>query len=147
MPFHFKQKESVAKAARRLCCERIDDALENLKGRDLLKSVYEVRKEIKKLRAILRLMRGEIGKNIYRKNANALRAAANHLTAIRDAHVTLNAFEKLTHHFARKLPARPFPKMKRALRKNCRREEKMFFERGFGFGGETHFRKNEAERG
>jgi CHAD domain-containing protein len=71
-------------------------------------------------------MRGEIGKNIYRKNANALRAAANHLTAIRDAHVTLNAFEQLTHHFARKLPARPFPKIKRALRKNCRRKEKRF---------------------
>jgi len=99
MPFHFKKKESVAKAARRLCCERIDDALENLKDRDRLKSVHEVRKEIKKLRAILRLVRGEIGKNFYRKSNDLFRKVAVFLTAIRDSHVKLNAFEALTRHF------------------------------------------------
>jgi len=126
MPFHFKKKESVAKAARRLCCERIDDALENLKDRDRLKSVHEVRKEIKKLRAILRLVRGEIGKNFYRKSNEMFRKVAVFLTAIRDSHVKLNAFEALTRHFKRRLPKRPFPKIKKVLQKICRAEERKF---------------------
>ncbi|HEY3931172.1 MAG TPA: CHAD domain-containing protein [Verrucomicrobiae bacterium] len=126
VPFCFKRKESVRKAVRRICRERVHEALKCLRHTNHLECVHEVRKEIKKLRAILRLIRGEIGKGIYRRNTNALRTAANHLTAIRDAHVTLNAFEKLTHHFARKLPARPLPEIKKALRKNCRRRERKF---------------------
>jgi CHAD domain-containing protein len=126
MAFHFKKKEPVVKAVRRLCRERIDDALESLKARDCLKSVGNVRKEIKKLRAILRLVRGEIGKGVYRENTKALRVAANRLTALRDAHVKLNAFEALAKHFKRKLPSQPFPKIKKVLRRNYRAEESRF---------------------
>jgi CHAD domain-containing protein len=57
-----------------------------------------------------------------------LRAAANHLTAIRDAQVQLDAFEALARHFKRKLPARPFPKIRESLEKNCRSEERKFLE-------------------
>ena len=53
LPFHFKQKETVAEAVRRLCCRRIDEALEALKASDPLNSVHKVRKEIKNLRAVL----------------------------------------------------------------------------------------------
>ncbi len=125
MPFHFRKKEKVAKALRRICCERVEDALEILRG-DRLKAVHNVRKEIKKLRAILRLMRGEIGKNVFRRNNKTLRAAAGELTAVRDAQVRLDAFEGLAKHFSRGLPARPFPNIKEALRGNCRAEERKF---------------------
>jgi CHAD domain-containing protein len=126
MPFQFKRREPVAKAVRRMCSERIEDALETLKDSDHPGAVHSVRKEIKKLRAIFRLMRGEIGKNVYRRNNQALRAAAGHLTAIRDAHVKLDAFEGLVNHFRRKLPARPFPEIKKALQENCREQERKF---------------------
>jgi CHAD domain-containing protein len=126
MPFSFKKRESMIKAVRRLCCERIDKALENLTGRDRLKSVHNIRKEIKKLRAILRLVRGKISKGVYRKNTKALRKAANRLTVIRDTHVKLSAFEKLLPYFAQRLLTGPFPKIKRALSENCREEERRF---------------------
>lgn len=125
MAFHFKKKEKVAKALRRICCERVEDALEILKD-DRLKAVHNVRKEIKKLRAILRLIRGEIGKNVYRRNNHRLRAAAGELTAVRDARVRLDAFEGLAKHFGRGLPARPFPKIEEALREDYRAEERKF---------------------
>lgn len=125
MSFHFKKKEKVAKALRRLCCERVEDALEILRD-DRLKAVHNVRKEIKKLRAILRLMRGEIGKNVYRTNNQRLRAAAGELTAVRDARVRLDAFEGLAKHFSRRLTARPFPKIEEALREDCRLEERKY---------------------
>lgn len=126
MPFHFKKSEPVGKAVRRMCRERLNDALKTLKHSDRLKGVHDVRKDIKKLRAIFRLMRGEIGNKIYRRNNRALRAAAAGLTAMRDAQVKLNAFEDLTRHFRHHLSAKPFPKIKKALRKNCRDKERKF---------------------
>ena len=124
MPFRFKKKESVAKAVRRLCCERLDDALETLEKGARLEAVHDVRKEIKKLRSVLRLIRRDIGKHTYSEQTRALRRAADLLTDFRDAQVKLNAFDSLAKHFRRKLPPRPFPEIKTALQKNCRAEGK-----------------------
>lgn len=122
MPFRFKKKESVAKAVRRLCCERLEDALETLEKSARFEAVHGVRKEIKKLRSILRLTRGEIGKTTYRKHNQTLREAAGLLTAFRDAQVKLSAFDDLAKHFKDTLPAHS--EIKNALRDNCRAEEK-----------------------
>jgi CHAD domain-containing protein len=124
MPFRFKKKESVAKAVRRLCCARLDDALETLEKGARLEVVHNVRKEIKKLRSVLRLIRREIGRNTYSEQNNALRRAADLLTDFRDAQVKLNAFDSLAKHFKSKLLPHPFPEIKLALQKNCRAEEK-----------------------
>jgi CHAD domain-containing protein len=124
MPFRFKKKESVARAVRRLCVERLDDALETLEKGARLQAVHDVRKEIKKLRSVLRLIRRETSKNTYFEHTQALRQAANLLTDFRDAQVKLNAFDHLVKHFRRKLPPRPFPEIKAALQKNCHAEEK-----------------------
>jgi CHAD domain-containing protein len=117
MPFRFKKSESPAKAVRRVCRERIGAALGGLRKGDHPAAVHGVRKEIKKLRAIFRLVRGEIGRGTYRKGARALREAADSLAAPRDARVTLKAFEKLAGHSARR-----FGGIERALRKHARRE-------------------------
>ena len=124
MPFRFKKKESVAKAVRRLCCERLDDALETLDRSARLQAVHEVRKEIKKLRSVLRLIRQDISKNTYSEQTKALRQAANLLTDFRDAQVKLNAFNGLVKHFSRKLPPHSFPEIRAALQQNCRAREK-----------------------
>jgi CHAD domain-containing protein len=80
-----------------------------------------VRKEIKKLRALFRLVRGKIGRGAYRKGAKALREAADSLTAPRDARVMLKAFGKLVGRSARQ-----FAGIEKALHKNCRRETRRF---------------------
>ena len=129
MPFHFKKKESMPDAIWRLCRERVDAALDYLKAGGP-QAVHNVRREIKKLRSILRLVRGEIGESVYRKNTVALRTAAKRLTALRDAQMELNTFEKLAGHFGHKLSARTLSKMKKALQKNCRAEERKFLRDG-----------------
>jgi CHAD domain-containing protein len=121
MPFHFKKAESPAKGVRRVCRERIGVALGRLRESDRPAAVHGVRKEIKKVRAIFRLVRGEIGRDVYRKGAKALRAAAGSLNATRDARATLKAFGKLTGRFAGR-----FPEVEKALRKHCRREARRF---------------------
>jgi CHAD domain-containing protein len=121
MPFRFKKSESPAKAVRRVCRERVGAALGRLRKSPHPAAVHGVRKEIKKLRALFRLVRGEIGRGVYRKGAKALREAADSLTAPRDARVMLKAFEKLAGRDARK-----FAGIEKALRKNCRRETRRF---------------------
>jgi CHAD domain-containing protein len=130
MPFHFKRKESVRKAVRRLCCERLEDALEPLNNGSHVEAVHNVRKEIKKLRAVLRLVRAEIGKNTYDKHTDSLRNAADRLTALRDSDVTLSAFDNVVGHFKRKLAPQPFPKIRVALKKNRRVEEGRLYKNG-----------------
>jgi CHAD domain-containing protein len=121
MPIHFKKSESPARAVRRVCRERIGAALGGLRKSRHPAAVHGARKEIKKLRALFRLVRGEIGRGVYRRGAKALREAAGFLTVPRDARVMLKAFEKLTGRGARKFAA-----IEKALRKNCRREARRF---------------------
>ena len=77
MPFRFKKSESPAKAVRRVCRERVGAALGRLRKPGSPAAVHGVRKEIKKLRALFRLVRAEIGRGVYRRRAKALREAAD----------------------------------------------------------------------
>jgi len=122
MPFHFKKAESPAKGVRRVCREHIGEALGRLRKSRHPAAVHGVRKEIKKLRAIFRLVHGEIERDDYRKAAKTLRRTADCLAAPRDARVMLKAVEKLSGGGA----ARSFPKIQKALQKNCRRKTRRF---------------------
>lgn len=121
MPFRFKKSESPAKGVRRVCHERIGAARERLRGDGRAAAIHDVRREIKKLRALFRLTRGETGRGAYRKSVKALRAAADHLAAPRDARVMFKAFEKLTGGSARR-----FPQIEKALHKHSHRETRRF---------------------
>jgi CHAD domain-containing protein len=122
MPFHFKKAEPPDQAVRRVCREHIGEAETRLRKTRHPAAVHGARKEIKKLRAIIRLVRGEIGRVAWRKTQKALRRAAGQLAASRDARVMFKAFEQLAGRGA----ARRFPILHQALQKNCRRETRQF---------------------
>jgi CHAD domain-containing protein len=126
MPFRFKKSESPAKAVRRVTRERIHVARERLREGGHSEAIHDVRREIKKLRAIFRLARGERKRGKYRKSVKALRAAADYLAALRDARVMLKVFEKLTGNDARR-----FAEVEKELRRHCRRESRRFRENDF----------------
>jgi CHAD domain-containing protein len=121
MPFRFKKSESPAKALRRVCRERVGAALDCLRKPGHPAAVHGARKEIKKLRALFRLMRDDIGVRTYRKGVKALRAAAGSLAATRDARVMHKAFEKLTGRTAGQ-----YAHIQKALSKNARQEARRF---------------------
>jgi CHAD domain-containing protein len=121
MPFRFKKSESPAEAVRRVTRERIGVARERLRDGGHSAAIHDARREIKKLRAIFRLARGEAGHGKYRKSVKALRAAAGYLAVPRDARVMLKAFEKLTGGDARR-----FAEIEKVLRRHCRREARRF---------------------
>jgi CHAD domain-containing protein len=126
MAFHFKKAESPAKGVRRVCRERIGAARERLRRSDRSAAIHDVRREIKKLRAIFRLARGAAGKGAYHKSVKALREAAGYLAEPRDARVMLKAFEDLTGHSTRR-----FAEIEKMLRKHCRRETRRFQENDY----------------
>jgi CHAD domain-containing protein len=93
MPFRFQQKQSVRKAIRRLGWERIRKALHCLDEIEDLEAIHRVRKNIKKLRALLRLVKKKVPGREYRRATRALRRAAAPLAGPRDAHVKQQALE------------------------------------------------------
>jgi CHAD domain-containing protein len=121
MPFRFKKSESPAKGVRRVCRERIGAARERLGKSGQPAAIHDARREIKKLRAIFRLARGQAVGGAYHKSVKALREAAGCLAAPRDARVMLKAFVKLAGPSARR-----FAEIEKMLRKHCRRETRRF---------------------
>ena len=122
MSFKFKRKESVTKGIRRISTERLDTALENFGRANRSEAVHSVRKDIKKLRALLRLARPHVAKRFYRKSAKKLRKAAHRLASARDAHVTGKALDDLVEHFEDRLAPKPFPRLRNALHRESRQE-------------------------
>src|ERR671925_124578 len=99
MAFHFKKKESIAKASRRLGRERIEHALECLEKSDHAEAVHCARKDIKKARAVVRLVRASLKKPPYRRMIDPLREAAQELAGPREGYVRPRAPEKVRHPF------------------------------------------------
>lgn len=131
MAFALKRNESVRKGIHRLSRKSLENAIDELRARDQLEAIHSVRKEIKKVRALLRLVRVEIGRNLYRKRSEPLREGANLLAAARDAHVKLVAVECLIDHFKSELSPRSFDTVRRALRRDCRKEISQFKKEGW----------------
>jgi CHAD domain-containing protein len=120
MSFQFKQKESVDEAVRRVFRECVGEARGMLSRCGRPAAVHNVRKQIKKLRAILRLVRSEIGRDDYDKSVKPLRQVADGLTESRDAHTRLTAFLKLVGRAAQ------FVDVEDNLRRHCQRESRRF---------------------
>ena len=71
---------------------RIDHAIDELGGAvesSPEEAVHSARKDMKKLRALLRLVRGELGASVYRRENARFREAAATLAGLRDADVML----------------------------------------------------------
>jgi CHAD domain-containing protein len=86
--------DEIARVAR----GRIDHALDELRGRSDSTpedAVHEARKDMKKLRALLRLVRGEVGKQTFARENACFRDAARELAGTRDSDVMLETLGSL----------------------------------------------------
>ena len=100
--YRFLEGEAVPEAVRRVARGRIDHAIDELRGKSKSsaeEAVHEARKDMKKLRALLRLVRDELGDEVYRRENGLFRDAARRLSGVRDADVMLGTLEKLDGSF------------------------------------------------
>jgi len=97
MPYRFKAGESAPESIRRIVAEEMESAasqLEAASGDKREEAIHEARKSLKKTRAILRLVKSELGG--VRKTENArLRDHGQKLSELRDAGAIVVAFDDL----------------------------------------------------
>ena len=90
--YRLEQDEPLGEGVRRVAIGRIDHALGALRGEAELSSeqaVHEARKDLKKLRSLLRLVRAAIGEKTYRRELTCFGDAAAELAGARDSDVML----------------------------------------------------------
>jgi CHAD domain-containing protein len=95
---------------RRIALARAESALERLRGATpeddgFQDAVHGARKDLKKLRAVLRLLRDRLGEEAYRAQNRCFRDAARALSESRDAEVKLETLGGLSERFADLPPA------------------------------------------
>jgi CHAD domain-containing protein len=126
MAFCFKRRESVAKAIRRLGRERTQEALNCVKDCRQAEAIHCVRKDIKKTRAVLKLVRADLPTKAYRRQTKLLREAAHHLAPTRDAYVITKALKDLTAHFKGQLAPGALRHIRMPLQNALQEETKRF---------------------
>ena len=96
--YRLRQDEPLPDEIARVARGRIDHALDELRGKTEStpeEAVHEARKDMKKLRALLRLVRGEIGKSTFARENACFRDAARELSGTRDSDVMLETLAAL----------------------------------------------------
>ncbi len=108
--------ETLAQGLHRMALAQVELVLELLDARNPTpreqrvpdeRAVHETRKAIKRLRALLRVLRGELGERAYERENAALREIARRLSGARDATVMLATLDGLIERHPHKLSDRP----------------------------------------
>jgi CHAD domain-containing protein len=96
MSYRLKRSEPLSPGVRRIARSAARSIRKHLKsGCEQSKSVHEARRHIKKLRALTRLVRKQIGKRSYARCNRLLKELAKSLAPLRDATVHLNTLQRL----------------------------------------------------
>jgi len=123
MGFEFKRRESVRQALKRCGQKRSEQASRTLADCARTEAVHEVRKNIKQLRALLRLVRSAMKQSDYKGCSELLREAAGCLAAARDTHVTLSALDGLAGQLESQVSPPSFRVLKNTLATDCHRRQ------------------------
>jgi CHAD domain-containing protein len=116
--YRLKRKESPADGVRRIAIGRADSALDHLageSGEDTAEAVHETRKDLKKLRALLRLVRVQIGEEVYARENARFRDSGRLLAGARDAEVKLGTLASLAERFEDEFPTHNLRPLSAAL--------------------------------
>jgi CHAD domain-containing protein len=98
MNYRIESGENPGTAIRRIVREQLEHALRTtaaLGGTEEAEATHSIRKRIKKIRAVLRLVRKEIGPDVYREENQRLKRAAQCFSSLRDASVQSEVIETL----------------------------------------------------
>jgi CHAD domain-containing protein len=118
--------ESIRRIVRRETKQALEHLPSNGQPKDV--AVHDARKRIKRARAALRLVREPLGEKAYRRENDELRDAAQPLSAVRDAKILVEAFDRLVGPPGRN--GRSLDGVRDVLIRNQLRTRRRFFARG-----------------
>lgn len=114
--FELDTDELLSVGLRRVSIDEFDRSISGLvSGSDLDVSIHEARKSMKRLRAMLRLVRDEIGEDRYRFENNLLRNTARLMGPTRDAAVLVETVGMLRDRFGTHLRRSAFSTLETKL--------------------------------
>ncbi len=116
MAYRLSKSETVDAGIKRMAGEQINRAIEEIDDEELgpHETVHQVRKRCKKIRALLRLVRPQLGRTYAKENA-WYRDAARKLSDIRDTQARIECYDDLVEHFRDQLHRQHFVKVRRGL--------------------------------
>jgi CHAD domain-containing protein len=96
--YRLLEGESAGPGIKRVIAARVDDAIAQLRGEVSTEppdAIHEARKDIKKIRSALRLVRDALGDDTWRRENDHYRDVARQLSAHRDAEILVEALDEL----------------------------------------------------
>lgn len=118
MSYRLTTKESLPDGIRRIAREQLDKAIAQLAHQttdNQEEAIHDARKRFKKIRAVIRLVRSELGEAVYQQENSCFREVGRQLSEVRDAQVRINTLEALAQHFADTVEPDAFSSVRRAL--------------------------------
>lgn len=124
MAYRFERGESVPESIKRLAREQLEGAVESLGQhgkRD--EGIHDARKRVKKTRALMRLVEGELGDLHSAENAR-LRDAGRGLSEFRDAAAVIQTFDTLREKYHDRFQKHPLDSIRQGLLLRKQRAER-----------------------
>jgi CHAD domain-containing protein len=117
MAYRLKHRESVPAGVKRIAREQMRSAVQYLRGKGGIprdEAIHEARKSIKKARALLRLVRPELGE-FYASESARLRDTGEKLSQLRDLGALITTFDELKKERGKTLGNIPLTAIRHAL--------------------------------
>lgn len=99
MAYYIMKGEPVSAAVKRIALEQTNKALNSIREEDVHEAVHDVRKRLKKIRALLRLVRDDTGKEFYKETNVYYRDLGRMLAPLRDARTRVETIEQLRRDY------------------------------------------------
>lgn len=100
--YRLLEGEPVGPGIKRVIAAQVDDAITQLRGEagtEPADAIHEARKDMKKVRSALRLVRDALGDDVWRRENDHYREAARQLSSHRDAEILVEALDELGERF------------------------------------------------
>jgi len=132
MTEQLKAKEAGTRSVRRIYLKEVKKALEAISKipTEADEAVHSARKQLKKARAALRLLRSALGSEVYQGENACLRDAARPLTEVRDAKVLVDTFNELVKDLPGEADAPALLKIRQTLEEQRQQVRQRVLEQG-----------------
>ena len=97
MSYRLENNETLSFGLKRIVLEPIDKSIFDISKENGVSSedIHDARKNFKKIRTVLRLVRSKLGNDLYQSENSFYRDAGRTLSALRDSTVLIFTFDKL----------------------------------------------------
>ncbi len=125
MAYRLKKGEQFSDGVKRVLLEQIDKALDHLKptARNKDEAIHDARVCVKKIRALLRLIRDSVGDTTFQAEDTAYRDAGRMLSRVRDSAAMLEIVDKLINHFSGQLSKNAFASVRAPLLRSRKEQQ------------------------